>query len=140
MLIGCFDESGSSGEGSFVSIAGFVATEERWAAFDAAWTAALAKHRVAYLHTTDLANFRVLQRRYPRLDTLTFGDMRTTPGLQAADLLAYEQIPAVVVSPHPSDATSGIHVPFHSLRDSSRDTCVLQHDNFRVGEPSTDAV
>ena len=29
MLIGCFDESGSSGEGGFVSIAGFVATEER---------------------------------------------------------------------------------------------------------------
>lgn len=34
--------------------------------------------------------YRVLQRRYPRLDTLTFEDMRTTPGLQAADLLAYE--------------------------------------------------
>jgi hypothetical protein len=34
--------------------------------------------------------YRVLERRYPRLDTLTFGDMRITPGLQAADLLAYE--------------------------------------------------
>ena len=186
MLIGCFDESGSSGEGGFVSIAGFVATEERWAAFDAVWNAALAKHGAPYLHTTDLANFkriykgwtvdqqralvadlmtaiwgmgrvvaigstlavddfnsfsveqrakwvdpyymllqevlygatlearpddervriiysqqdefrgkferlyRVLQRRYPRLDALTFGDMRQTPGLQAADLLAYE--------------------------------------------------
>lgn len=186
MLIGCFDESGSSGEGGFVSIAGFVATEERWTTFDAAWNAALAKHGIPYLHTTDLANFkriykewtveqqralvadlmaviwdmgrvvaigstiavddfnsfnaeqrarwidpyflllqevlngatlearpdnervriiysqqdefrgkfqqlyRVLQRREPRLDTLTFADMRTTPGLQAADLLAYE--------------------------------------------------
>jgi hypothetical protein len=34
--------------------------------------------------------YRVLRRRYQRLDTLTFEDMRTTPGLQAADLLAYE--------------------------------------------------
>jgi hypothetical protein len=34
--------------------------------------------------------YRTLRRRYPRLDALTFGDMRTTPGLQAADLLAYE--------------------------------------------------
>jgi hypothetical protein len=58
VLIGCFDESRSSREGGFVSIAGFVATEERWAAFDAAWNAALAKHRVPYLHTTDLANFK----------------------------------------------------------------------------------
>jgi hypothetical protein len=29
VLIGFFDESGSSGEGGFVSIAGFVATEDR---------------------------------------------------------------------------------------------------------------
>ena len=58
MLIGCFDESGSSGEGGFVSIAGFVATEERWAAFDGAWNAALAKHGAPYLHTTDLADFK----------------------------------------------------------------------------------
>lgn len=188
MLRAYCDESGSAGEGGFVSIAAFVATEERWAAFDGSWSAALAKHAVPYLHTTDLANFkriyknwtanqrdalvadlmdvihdmgrvaaigatiavddfnsfdeeqrskwidpyylllqevlngvsleakflpesqqvsvvysqqdtfkgrferlyRVLQRGNQRLGALTFADMRATPGLQAADLLAYE--------------------------------------------------
>jgi hypothetical protein len=271
VLIGCFDESGSSGEGGFVSIAGFVATEERWAAFDTAWNAALAKHSAPYLHTTDLANFkriykdwtvdqqralvadlmatiwamgrvvaigatmavddfnsfsaeqrtkwvdpyymllqevmngatlearpddervriiysqqdefsgkferlyRVLQRGNTRLDALTFEDMRTTPGLQAADLLAYElkrfyknkvtrpDIPLrwpmrnILLQQHAlrvhmlkylpwwylriqAMPPAVIHFPVYALSDSSGNTWVLQHDNFRMGEPSTDAV
>jgi hypothetical protein len=41
-----------------------VATEERWAAFDAAWNAALAKYGARYLHTTDLANFKRIYKAW----------------------------------------------------------------------------
>jgi len=53
-----FDESGTLKARGFVAIAGFVAPEAKWADFDLAWMAALAKHGAPYLHTTDLANFK----------------------------------------------------------------------------------
>ena len=39
-------------------LAGFVAPQDKWVAFNTAWDAALAKHGAPYLHTTDLANFK----------------------------------------------------------------------------------
>jgi hypothetical protein len=50
------DESGHIDSERFVAIAGFVATDAQWAAFDAAWSAVLARHAVGALHTTDLMN------------------------------------------------------------------------------------
>jgi hypothetical protein len=58
MFVAYFDESGQLDAGGFVCLAGFVAPEEKWVAFDTTWNAALAKHGAPYLHTTDLANLR----------------------------------------------------------------------------------
>lgn len=188
MYTGYFDESGHVDSEQFVAVAGFVATDAKWQAFDVAWRAALVKHNARHLHTTDLMNYKrdfkhwnraqedalmrdlidvihstgrivavgavmavddfkalsvdlqgrlrnpfytlfqqaisvaaleardhppgvvvntvysqtnefapdatkifaLMANREPRIGTLQFADMRHTPGLQAADLLAYE--------------------------------------------------
>jgi hypothetical protein len=62
MFVAHFDESGQLDAGGFVCLAGFVAPEEKWVAFDTAWNAALVKHGAPYLHTTDLTNFKRLYK------------------------------------------------------------------------------
>ena len=62
MFVAYFDESGQLEAGGYVCLAGFVASEDKWVGFNAAWNAALVKHGVPYLHTTDLANFKKVYR------------------------------------------------------------------------------
>lgn len=57
MYTAYFDESGHAASGGFVALAGFVARDETWTQFDVAWNAALGRHGVPFLHTTDLTNF-----------------------------------------------------------------------------------
>jgi len=53
-----FDESGHVDSEQFVSLAGFVAADKKWAEFDLAWKAALANHNAPFLRTTDLMNYK----------------------------------------------------------------------------------
>lgn len=51
-----FDESGHSASEDFVAIAAFVADDETWARFDAAWNAVLTKHSIPFVHAVELNN------------------------------------------------------------------------------------
>src|SRR6185369_8888747 len=56
MISGFFDESGHSAEADFVTMGGFVASEEQWLALVPKWNQLLSKHGLREWHSHDYAH------------------------------------------------------------------------------------
>ena len=55
-LIGYFDESGTNPGDAYLTVAGYLSTQDRWDAFHVEWSAALKEYGLPFFHMTDCAN------------------------------------------------------------------------------------
>jgi hypothetical protein len=101
MLTAFIDESGHSGAGRIVSVAGFVAPEEVWKDFDFQWDASLKAHHAPFLHMREFAHFRGAfvgwseDQRRALLSSLlqTIVDHNLVAVGAAIDVVAFKQLP-----------------------------------------------
>jgi hypothetical protein len=99
-VIAYFDESGTHTDATVLSVGGYMASEERWAAFDVQWQQALTDYGIEYFHMAAFENRQAQfkdwpeNKRIPRLNRLmTIINRHTSVSAgMSIDRVAYERI------------------------------------------------